>query len=48
MNDPKHFSDPHAFNPDRFLDSEGHFVTNDKVTPFGVGKRICLGQGSIL
>ena len=44
MNDPKTFSDPHSFNPDRFLDENGHFVNHDKVTPFGVGKRICLGQ----
>ena len=44
MNDPNTFSNPHTFNPDRFLDENGHFVSNDKVVPFGIGKRICLGQ----
>ena len=44
MNDPQHFKDPHTFNPDRFINSKGEFVSDDRVTPFGVGKRICLGQ----
>ena len=44
MNDPQHFKDPHKFNPDRFLNSKGEFVPDDRVAPFGVGKRICLGQ----
>ena len=44
MNDSTQFKDPHAFNPDRFLDGDGKFVANDKVVAFGVGKRICLGQ----
>ena len=44
MNDPKHFKDPHTFNPDRFLNTKGEFVSDERVAPFGVGKRICLGQ----
>ena len=44
MNDPKHFKDPEKFNPDRFLDQEGKFVSDERVAPFGIGKRICLGQ----
>jgi cytochrome P450 len=44
MNDPDYFKNPHKFDPDRFLDSDGKFVTDERVTPFGVGKRICLGQ----
>ena len=44
MNDPQHFKDPHTFNPDRFLNSKGEFVSDERVAPFGVGKRICLGQ----
>ena len=44
MHDPDHFKDPHLFNPDRFLNSKGEFVMDERVTPFGVGKRICLGQ----
>jgi methyl farnesoate epoxidase/farnesoate epoxidase len=44
MNDPKHFKNPHKFNPDRFLNAAGQFVSDERVTPFGIGKRICLGQ----
>ena len=44
MNDPEHFKNPHSFNPDRFLDAQGKFVNDEQVAPFGIGKRICLGQ----
>ena len=44
MNDPEHFPDPHKFNPERFLDDQQHFVPNERVIPFGIGKRVCLGQ----
>ena len=44
MNDPETFQNPHKFNPDRFLNDQGQFVSDERVTPFGIGKRICLGQ----
>ena len=44
MLDPEHFSNPHEFNPSRFLDEQGHFKSDDHVIPFSVGKRFCLGQ----
>jgi len=44
MNDPEHFKNPHKFNPDRFLNNQGEFVSDERVAPFGIGKRICLGQ----
>ena len=44
MNDPEHFKNPHVFKPERFIDGEGKFVPDERVAPFGVGKRICLGQ----
>lgn len=44
MYDPNHFPDPHNFQPERFLDSNGKFKNNDHVIPFGVGKRTCLGK----
>ncbi len=44
MNDPQHFKNPHKFNPDRFLNEHGQFVSDERVAPFGIGKRICLGQ----
>ena len=44
MYDPNHFPDPHSFKPERFLDEEGKYKHDDRVIPFGVGKRYCLGQ----
>ena len=45
MNDPKYFENPELFNPDRFIDPDsGKFVSNERVIPFGLGKRNCLGQ----
>jgi len=44
MKDPAHFKDPHTFNPDRFLDPEGQFVRNERIIPFGIGKRFCMGD----
>uniref|UniRef100_A0A914XTM3 Cytochrome P450 n=1 Tax=Panagrolaimus superbus TaxID=310955 RepID=A0A914XTM3_9BILA len=38
------FSDPEKFDPTRFLDSEGKFTKDDRVTPFSLGKRACLGE----
>ena len=42
--DPKHFKEPELFNPSRFIDESGKFVPNSRVVPFGIGKRVCLGQ----
>ena len=44
MYDPKYFPNPHMFNPDRFIDQNGIFKHNERVVPFGIGKRLCLGQ----
>lgn len=44
MNDPNHFKDPQKFHPERFLNSMGEFVNDERVVPFGIGKRVCLGQ----
>ena len=41
---PKHFPNPHEFNPRRFLDSNGEFKPSEHLIAFGVGKRYCLGQ----
>ncbi|OVA01065.1 Cytochrome P450 [Macleaya cordata] len=45
--DPKFWSDPDKFNPDRFLsgkeDADITGVTGVKMMPFGVGRRICPG-----
>ena len=42
--DPDHFSNPHEFNPNRFLNGNGEFEPDDHVIAFSVGKRYCLGQ----
>ena len=44
MYDPKHFPNPETFNPDRFISKSGSFKHNERVIPFGIGKRYCLGQ----
>ena len=42
--DEAHFGDPNRFDPTRHLDARNHFVKSDKVTPFSIGKRACLGE----
>lgn len=37
--DPECFSEPNAFNPDHFLDSEGNFKKLEQNMIFGTGKR---------
>ena len=44
MLNPKHFPNPHEFNPSRFLDSNNEFHPDEHVIPFALGKRYCLGQ----
>ena len=44
MLNPKHFSNPPEFNPERFLDSNNEFHPDEHVIPFALGKRYCLGQ----
>ena len=42
--DERYFTDPHMFNPERFIDENGKFFTPPELIPFGVGKRACLGE----
>ena len=42
--DPDQFPDPLKFNPERFLNSNGEVVKKDYLIPFGIGKRICMGE----
>jgi cytochrome P450 len=44
--DGREWKNPEEFNPDRFLDSEGHFTGTSKMSyvPFGLGRRICPGE----
>ena len=38
------WENPEEFNPDRFLDDQMHYKSNDNLIPFSVGKRFCLGK----
>ena len=44
MQDKEHWGDPENFRPERFLNSEGQFVKDEWMLPFGTGKRMCLGE----
>ena len=42
--DPVDFPLPKSFNPDRFLDDNGKIKRYEHFAPFGIGKRICMGE----
>lgn len=42
--DKEAWGDPQNFRPERFLDEAGEFAKHQRVIPFGIGKRRCLGE----
>ncbi|XP_022343645.2 cytochrome P450 2J6-like isoform X1 [Crassostrea virginica] len=43
--DPHHFSDPHVFRPERFIDEVTKTVVHpERLIPFSVGPRACPGE----
>lgn len=42
--DPELWENPEAFNPTRFLTPEGKITKPEFFLPFGVGRRMCLGD----
>ena len=44
MRDPEHYESPDTFWPERYIDESGHFIKDERVIPFGIGKCYCLGQ----
>ncbi|XP_074492017.1 cytochrome P450 2J2-like [Sebastes fasciatus] len=42
--DKNEWATPDIFNPEHFLDSEGHFRRREAFLPFSAGKRACLGE----
>jgi len=43
LNDPSEFPEPKKFIPERFMEN-GILQKKDHFVPFGVGKRICMGE----
>lgn len=42
--DPKYYTDPETFNPDRFSEENIHNMHPNTYMPFGDGPRICIGM----
>ncbi|XP_044271787.1 cytochrome P450 18a1 isoform X2 [Tribolium madens] len=42
--DPNLWDEPEKFNPSRFINAEGKVVKPEYFLPFGVGRRMCLGE----
>lgn len=42
--DPTVFPDPEKFRPERFLMEDCKFQPGEEMMPFGMGKRVCLGE----
>ncbi|CAD5228716.1 unnamed protein product [Bursaphelenchus okinawaensis] len=45
MQDPIAFPEPKKFNPDRFIDENGHLRSIKEFLPFSIGRRVCYGEG---
>ncbi|XP_013391122.1 cytochrome P450 2J6 [Lingula anatina] len=45
LHDKNNFEDPYKFKPERWLDGDGKVVKSDKLIPFSMGPRVCLGKG---
>uniref|UniRef100_A0A8C6X477 Uncharacterized protein n=1 Tax=Naja naja TaxID=35670 RepID=A0A8C6X477_NAJNA len=42
--DPEQWETPEEFNPNHFLDKDGKFIEREEFLPFGLGRRVCLGE----
>jgi 26-hydroxylase len=42
--DPNLWNEPEKFDPSRFVNAEGKVVKPEYFLPFGVGRRMCLGE----
>ncbi|KAM8803860.1 cytochrome P450 2U1 [Rhynchonycteris naso] len=42
--DPAIWEKPDDFNPTRFLDDQGQLIKKETFIPFGIGKRVCMGE----
>ncbi|CAG5131719.1 unnamed protein product [Candidula unifasciata] len=42
--DPKIWGDPENFRPERFIDENGSLLNREELIPFGIGRRVCMGE----
>ncbi|KAL7732332.1 hypothetical protein ACLKA6_004320 [Drosophila palustris] len=42
--DEQHWTEPHEFRPERFIDAAGKCFKDEYFMPFGLGRRRCLGD----
>ncbi|KAK2817144.1 hypothetical protein Q5P01_025335 [Channa striata] len=42
--DPTLWDNPDTFNPSRFLDDQGKLLRKECFIPFGIGRRVCMGE----
>ncbi|XP_024145864.1 cytochrome P450 2U1 [Oryzias melastigma] len=42
--DPTLWEDADSFKPTRFLDHEGNLLRKEHFIPFGIGRRVCMGE----
>ncbi|XP_053311586.1 cytochrome P450 2U1 [Spea bombifrons] len=42
--DPKVWENPNDFNPSRFIDEHGQILKKEAFIPFGIGRRVCMGE----
>ncbi|XP_034044409.1 cytochrome P450 2U1 [Thalassophryne amazonica] len=42
--DPTVWENPDTFNPARFLDANGKLLRKEFFIPFGIGRRVCMGE----
>ncbi|XP_007938960.1 cytochrome P450 2U1 [Orycteropus afer afer] len=42
--DPAIWEKPDDFYPNRFLDEQGQLIKKETFIPFGIGKRVCMGE----
>ena len=44
LHDPNPWGDPEKFRPERFFDADGNLTKPEEFIPFGLGRRVCLGE----
>ncbi|XP_070534274.1 cytochrome P450 2U1-like isoform X2 [Ptychodera flava] len=42
--EPRRWTEPEVFKPERFLGKDGSVIRSGELVPFGIGRRICLGM----